>query len=328
MMEKKNEAAGTSGFFRSTSLFLLFLLSAGCYLYRLERKLDSENAEFLNRVRYIITSKEERIFLQLPESDRAAFRNKFWLDRDPDPETEVNEFKQEYFRRMEQADELFLTEGIAGWRTDRGRMLILYGLPGERLMSRGGAGIHRNCAEIWYYGDFPVAFLDLDCTGYFLLATFDLSPLLAYSLENQVLGILEEGTAGRKALDSRTLSCGVELRNVRFQPEKLDFVIALSVPFTQVWFRETGGKLETLLEIRLRLLDEKNRELWSFTDAIRLETDEALLQADTTPVFQGNFPAAAAIPPGTSGKARYRVFLELTNQTGGAVFRKMVPLKP
>lgn len=328
MTRKRFEGGNAGAFYRGAVLLLLYLISSACYLYRLERKLDPENMEFLNRVRYIITSREERMFLQLPESERPEFRNKFWRDRDPDPETEENEFKREYFRRMEQADEIFISEGIEGWRTDRGRILVLYGLPGQRIMNRGGSGIHANCAEIWYYGNFPVVFLDLDCTGFFRLATWDLSPLFAYSLENQMMRIPKDGSVGRKALDSHSLISDVVIRDIRFRPGKLDFVISLFVPFAQVWFQEKGAVLETDIQVRFRLLDEKSRELWSLCDTFRLQTDEASLQTEPPPIFSRDIPVEIENVPDGSAKPRYRIFVELINRTGGAALRRMIPLRP
>ena len=69
-----------------------------CRLYNLERKLNPADADFLNKVRYIITSEERRTFLELPDSEKAQFIEDFWKRRDPDPTTEENEFKMEYFK--------------------------------------------------------------------------------------------------------------------------------------------------------------------------------------------------------------------------------------
>lgn len=66
------------------------------------------NAEFLSKVRYIINKKERKIFLELPDSEKERFKDEFWERRDPDPETEENEFKMEYFNRIEKANDLFM----------------------------------------------------------------------------------------------------------------------------------------------------------------------------------------------------------------------------
>ena len=71
----------------------LFSLSSSCHYYQLERKLDPDNAEFLSKVRYIIKPKERKIFLELPDTEKSDFIDEFWRRRDPDPDTEENEFK-------------------------------------------------------------------------------------------------------------------------------------------------------------------------------------------------------------------------------------------
>ena len=85
---------------------LLAALLPSCRLYKLEQKLDPANAEFLSQVRYIINAEERKIFLELPDADKDKFKEEFWSRRDPDPNTEENEFKDEYLSRIERANEL------------------------------------------------------------------------------------------------------------------------------------------------------------------------------------------------------------------------------
>jgi len=80
-------------------------------------------------VRYIITKEEKEAYLKLEtNAERQQFIDNFWLRRDPTPDTEENEFKTEHYERMAYANEHFAS-GIPGWRTDRGRIYILYGKP-------------------------------------------------------------------------------------------------------------------------------------------------------------------------------------------------------
>src|SRR5947209_13593334 len=82
-------------------------------------------------VNYIITDEERKAFKQLKtDEERDQFIEQFWLRRDPDPDTPENEYKDEYFQRIQYANEKF-TSGIAGWRTDRGRIYIMFGKPDE-----------------------------------------------------------------------------------------------------------------------------------------------------------------------------------------------------
>src|SRR5215475_1189668 len=78
-------------------------------------------------VRWIITNEERKIFNSLKTDDeREQFIEGFWTLRDPDPDTDVNEYREEYYQRIAYANEHF-TSGIPGWMTDRGRIYIMFG---------------------------------------------------------------------------------------------------------------------------------------------------------------------------------------------------------
>ena len=80
---------------------------------------------------YIISPKERDVFLQL-ENDRQRdmFIEAFWKQRDPNPNTPENEFKDEHYRRIKYANDNFGKESPGpGWRTDMGRIYIILGEP-------------------------------------------------------------------------------------------------------------------------------------------------------------------------------------------------------
>jgi len=82
-------------------------------------------------VPYIIDPEEEKAFKGLKtDEERENFIEQFWLRRDPTPESPDNEYKDDYFRRIQMANERYAS-GIPGWRTDRGRILIMHGEPDE-----------------------------------------------------------------------------------------------------------------------------------------------------------------------------------------------------
>jgi GWxTD domain-containing protein len=113
-------------------------------------------------VRYIISPEEEQAFKLLGTDDeRDQFIEQFWLRRDPTPDTEENEFREEHYRRIQYANEHFAA-GVAGWRTDRGRIYIVWGPPDEieshasggtyqREMSEGGGTSSSYPFERWRY---------------------------------------------------------------------------------------------------------------------------------------------------------------------------------
>src|SRR5467141_1044347 len=83
-------------------------------------------------VAYVITDEERKAFKKLvTDEERERFIEEFWRRRDPDPDTDENEFKEEYYERIAYANEHFAS-GIPGWKTDRGRIWIMYGKPDER----------------------------------------------------------------------------------------------------------------------------------------------------------------------------------------------------
>lgn len=110
-----------------------------------QRWLDEE-------VRWIITPEERAAFLRLSkDEDRDQFVVAFWLRRDPTPGTAENEFKEEHYRRLAYANEHFAYE-IPGWKTDRGRVYIVYGPPSDiKTESTHGAVVSVKPAALWHY---------------------------------------------------------------------------------------------------------------------------------------------------------------------------------
>jgi GWxTD domain-containing protein len=93
---------------------------------------------------YIITTEEARLFRQLKSDEkREKFIEEFWLRRDPMPETDKNEFREEHYERIAYANQNFAVDGVSGWRTDRGRIYITYGKPDEIQKAASG--------EMWLF---------------------------------------------------------------------------------------------------------------------------------------------------------------------------------
>ncbi len=100
-----------------------------------------------NDVAYIISDKEREIFKHLQtDEEREAFIEGFWQRRDPDPDTEENEFKETYYERIAYANEHYAS-GIPGWKTDRGRIYIMYGKPDELESHPAGGPYQRESYE-------------------------------------------------------------------------------------------------------------------------------------------------------------------------------------
>ncbi len=92
-------------------------------------------------VRWIITDEEQKAFKLLSnDEERDQFIEAFWQRRDPTPDTIENEFKEEHYRRMAYANEHFAA-GIPGWKSDRGRIYVMYG-PADEIESHPSGGTY------------------------------------------------------------------------------------------------------------------------------------------------------------------------------------------
>src|ERR1700694_4408550 len=117
-------------------------------------------------VAYIITDEERKAFKKLETDDeRERFIEDFWRRRDPDPDTDENEFREEYYERIAYANEHYAS-GIPGWKTDRGRIYITWGKPDEvethpsggsyqREPQEGGGSTTTYPFEKWFYRYLP-----------------------------------------------------------------------------------------------------------------------------------------------------------------------------
>jgi GWxTD domain-containing protein len=139
-------------------------------------------------VAYIITKEEKKAFDALvTDEERENFIENFWRRRDPNPDTEENEYREEYYERIAYANEHYAS-GIPGWKTDRGRIYIAWGKPDEieshptggaydRPSYEGGGSTTTYPFETWFYrhldgvGDgIEIEFVDPTGTGEYRIA--------------------------------------------------------------------------------------------------------------------------------------------------------------
>ena len=106
----------------------------------IQKEMESPYKKWLSEeVPYIITGEERAAFKKLTTDDeREQFIEQFWERRNPNPGSPENEFKEEYYRRIAYANEHYAS-GIQGWRTDRGRIYIMYG-PADEVDSHPSGG--------------------------------------------------------------------------------------------------------------------------------------------------------------------------------------------
>jgi GWxTD domain-containing protein len=128
-----------------------------------QREMTSAYDKWIkDEVPYIITDEERASFKKLTtDEEREQFIEAFWERRNPNPGSPENEFREEYYRRIAYANERYAS-GVPGWKTDRGRIYIMYGPPDEidahpsggfyqRPQEEGGGETSTYPFETWRY---------------------------------------------------------------------------------------------------------------------------------------------------------------------------------
>ena len=139
-----------------------------------ESKLPQQYREWLDRdVAYIITRGEKNQFLSLTsDADRDKFIDWFWAVRNPNPDSPINVYKEEHYKRLAYTDDHFGTgKRLPGWTTARGRTYITLGPPKQKSEYQGLSRVRP--MEIWFYETvspalppyFSVVFYKRDSTG-------------------------------------------------------------------------------------------------------------------------------------------------------------------
>ena len=156
---------------------------------RLRKELETPYKKWLDQdVGYIISDEEKKAFKGLQtDEEKDQFIEQFWLRRDPTPDTEENEYREEHYRRIAYANEHFAS-GIPGWKADRGMIYIKFGPADEteshnggteqRAIEEGGGQTSTYPYEKWRYRyldgigtNVEIEFVDTTMTGEFRMTT-------------------------------------------------------------------------------------------------------------------------------------------------------------
>jgi GWxTD domain-containing protein len=299
-------------------------------------------------VRYLLTGPEIKQFRKLAADDaRREFIRAFWERRDPTPDTPDNELRDLFYRRVEEANRLFVETTKPGWKTDRGRWYIWLGPPDEvesDPVQKQGRGEER-----WIYRSPPtphsepnriLAFeqdasgeyrLSTDPSDYGLIASFATRPSIVLpsapvAATRPPPGPTEEGIlmdAGRLIRAPGESELIREIVNVTEHPGSRPFVwrcdfyrSTAGLTFVTInlgiepWLLPAGTDFASLLPAaRLESLDEPGRAL-DFVYA----NPFAPAPGDDLPGGYLVFQAGQGVPPG-----RYRAYLGIYDRGSGEV---------
>jgi GWxTD domain-containing protein len=212
--------------------------------------LDPESEAFLSSVRYIITKNEKKEFLNLVPSERPAFIEGFWKSRDPDPETEINEYRDMYYQRIAEANSIFRDGLGEGWLQDRGRIYILLGPPDTRQQYPRGYNMGDYPTEVWMYGFYSIVFIDQDWNG-----NFELVKGGAYNLAQ----IMKTQMAWKPRISRDKVvfdtSGGIEVFKEGDRQK-----VMVKIPYRNIWMRAKGENLETTISSEIQIKDDRTQE--------------------------------------------------------------------
>lgn len=125
--------------------------------------LTLEEAEReLEYIRYIADKNERKIIKKLEYEGFKIFLRNFWKKKD-----ESGVMRRDYLERVKLANERFTSLLQEGWKTDRGRVLIVFGEPD--LVERKDFGVDEPDTQVWHYdrleGGVVFVFVDMNATG-------------------------------------------------------------------------------------------------------------------------------------------------------------------
>jgi GWxTD domain-containing protein len=242
--------------------------------------VDPDSADSYEMVRLIMTKEERDIFRHLPDVvSKEEFIQEFWLKRDLDPDTEENEFKEEFFARIDYANKHF-REGTHGWKTDRGRIYVYLGPPDrfdETYTNPNTGRALEGSWLVWIYYRYNLAILFIsDGYGHY---TLDPSPA-DWGLGGGVFGSLTE------AIDMARLGISFEAKgdfsqkyvdfDARFDKEQKEIVV--SIPVKLLEFLEEGGLLKADLDFEFHVYKQEGSRVDKFNrkDSFAKSEDEVL----------------------------------------------------
>ncbi len=244
-------------------LCLLVLISMSCGISG-KVALDPESRKFYETARLIITKEEKDIFNHLPDREsRQEFIRDFWAKRDPDSDTEENEFKEEFFGRIEYAN-LHFREGIPGWKTDRGRIFIYLGPP-DKIDQRPFINDPNVKGLIWwgyYRYRIGIEFIDTRGDGSYVINRH----MGSYG---NLLWAIDKAKFGQTFIPYGSKYLDFD---IRFDREKKE--IEISIPVSSLSFREEDGLLKADFEFKFFINEKRGLKRDEFTQIRSFEKPE------------------------------------------------------
>jgi len=283
-------------YFSRACVLIVFLIAAMESTASPSRKsnLDPVSEEFVSTARYLLTRKDKKALTRLNPKERRFFIREFWKMRDPDPYTEVNEFKIEYLNRIAEANKFFYEGPTPGWLQDRGRIYILLGPPDERI--RYDYGFTRNYERWNYFRQREIAPLSL------IFINHELAVNSAYHLAKLQNALV-------KGLPQIAADPSFEFAAAIHHQADTQSSLSIKVPYTHIWMSENEDHMETTLSLLIKLYrDSEKGPYWAFEHDYPLTIESERFEEYIDREFQIEVPLL--LPAG-----RYAMDIEISNST-------------
>lgn len=123
-------------------------------------------SEMLDLLEYFASPQRLRVLRDASPEERAAVWAEFLRESDPVLSTPEHEALRDYFSRIRLANFRFRDEGLAGWRTHRGRVFVSLGEPDQILEENRSDFSRRGRAQLWEYREHRVRLIFVDQSGF------------------------------------------------------------------------------------------------------------------------------------------------------------------
>jgi len=249
-------------------LFAALAVMSACGTAPKKVRLDPESEKFFETGRLIMTGEERAIFNHLPDAEsRKEFIKDFWAKRDPNQDTEVNEFKLDFESRVDYASKRF-REGGRGWNTDRGRIYIFMGPPDktDEYFNHGETDI-RGPIIWWIYYDYDLGIEFVDERG---MNQFTMRRYTGDFFE--AMEILKLGQAVQRDDVFKKKLVKFQLRYDRDQKE-----FTVTIPADVLSFTEDGDKVRVDLNFEIFIYKRSGESKETLSEKKSFVTNETAL---------------------------------------------------
>jgi len=268
--------------------------------------LDPISEEFVSTARYLLSRKDKKALIRLEPKERHLFIREFWKLRDPDPYTEINEFKNEYLNRIATANKLFYEGPTPGWLQDRGRIFILLGPPDERI--RFNNGFTRDFERWNYFRRREIAPLSL----IFINLELTVNSLRQLSRIQNAMVRSSPQLAPNPSFD---FSAKIQARS------EDSCSLSITIPYTHIWMSENDSRMETTLSLFIKLYRGSESDAhWAFKQDYPLTIESERFEEYIDKEYQIEVPLRLA-------SDRYVMEIEVCNATDGKKAWKTVKFR-